>query len=571
MVNVEQAIVNKYPKILTYPKMIKNPFTYLAKKIMYQDEINSFLSKYDSLEGLDFLESILEYFNFSYTISNKHKQNIPASGRVVIIANHPLGALDALSLISLVKEVRKDVKVVANDILMQIPQLKGLLIPVDNISGSPTKEQIKKIYKVLEEDSAVIVFPSGEVSRARVTGIKDTFWQRGFLSFAKKTNSPILPVYIEAKNSPLFYTMSALNKNLSTLLLVREMFLQKSKGVNFKIGEIIPFSNIQRAGFSDKMLVNLLKKHLYKISKDKKGIFATQTSIAHPENRQDIKKELKDSELLGSTSDGKKIYLFEHHSGSILMKEIGRLREFTFRKVEEGTGTRRDTDKYDKYYKHIVLWDEEELEVVGSYRIGESSFINEYFEYEGFYSNSLFEYQKDFNKYLINSVELGRSFVQPKYWGSRALDYLWQGIGAYLANNTHIRYMFGPLTLSNMYPKVAKNILITFYQLYFSPQEQLVKAKDKFFMSKLEKEEATVLFCGYDYIKDFRVLKEQLSHMGLSIPTLYKQYTELCEEGGIQFIDFNIDKDFADCVDSFVLVDIEKIKEAKKKRYIKSF
>lgn len=131
--------------------------------------------------------------------------------------------------------------------------------------------------------------------------------------------------------------------------------------------------------------------------------------------------------------------------------------------------------------------------------------------------------------------------------------------------------MFGPLTLSNMYPKVAKNILITFYQLYFSPQEQLVKAKDKFFMSKLEKEEATVLFCGYDYIKDFRVLKEQLSHMGLSIPTLYKQYTELCEEGGIQFIDFNIDKDFADCVDSFVLVDIEKIKEAKKKRYIKSF
>ncbi len=569
MVNVEQTILNKYPNIQRYPKLLTNPFTYAAKKILHQDEINNFLSTYHTLDGFEFIEAVLEYFNFSYSISNKAKLNIPPTGRVVIVANHPLGALDALSLISLIKEIRRDIKVIANDVLMQIPQIRNLLIPVDNIKGSSRKEQIKEVYNSLENDEAIIIFPSGEVSRANFLGIRDSEWKRGFLKFAKKTNSPILPVFIDAKNSNLFYAMSACNKKLSTLFLVREMFLQKSKGVGFKVGELIPFKNIANTGFSDSVLVNLLKKHLYKISKNKKGLFPTQTSIAHPESRQEIKKELKDSTLLGETLDGKKIYLYEYKKGSSLMKEIGRLREVTFRRVEEGTGTKRDTDSYDSYYKHIVLWDEDALEVVGSYRIGESSFINEYFEHKGFYTNTLFEFEASMQEYLTNSIELGRSFVQPQYWGSRALDYLWQGIGAYLAKNPHVRYMFGPVTLSDMYPKIAKNLILSFFQLYFPPTEKLVSARDGFFMSRAEKEEALGLFCGSDYKKDFRILKEQLSHIGLSVPTLYKQYAELCEEGGIAFIDFNVDKDFANCVDSFIFVDITKIKEAKRERYIK--
>jgi putative hemolysin len=569
MVNVEQAIVSKYPTLLKYPDFIKNSFSYIAKKLVHQDEINAFLQKNETLEGLDFIEIVLEYFNFSYTISNKAKLNIPPSGRVVIIANHPLGALDALSLISLIKEVRSDVKVVANDLLTGIKQLSGMLIPVDNMSNKSKKEQIKLIYDSLENDEAVIVFPSGEVSRARMTGIKDTGWKKGFLKFARKTNSPILPIFIEAKNSSLFYTVSAINKQLSTLLLVREMFLQHSKGVNFKVGEVIPFKNITSVKFSDTILVNLLKKHLYKISKNKKGIFETQRCIAHPENRQAIKQELNESILLGTTNDGKKIYLYEYDKSSIVMKEIGRLREYTFRKVEEGTGTKRDMDSYDKYYKHIVLWDEDTLEIVGSYRIGESFYINEYFEDKGFYSSTLFDFEEPMKKYLVNSIELGRSFVQPRFWGSRALDYLWQGIGAYLAKNPHVRYMFGPVSLSDAYPKAAKNLILSFYQLYFPPKEKLVSAKEPFFMSKLEKKEMYEIFNQKDYVKDFRILKEQLSHFNLSVPTLYKQYADLCEEGGIEFVDCNVDKEFANCVDSFIIVDILKIKESKRKRYIK--
>ncbi|WP_263834037.1 lysophospholipid acyltransferase family protein [Sulfurospirillum oryzae] len=569
MVDVEKTLSLKYPRIVYYPSIVRNFVVYLLKRVLHEEEINNFMVHGEAYRGFDFVEAVLEYFNFGYTVSNKDKANIPSSGRVIIIANHPLGALDALALISLVKEIRSDVKVLANDVLMQIEPLSSLLIPIDNLSGSTAKESIKKVYDALENDEALIVFPSGEVSRAHPTGIKDAKWKKGFLKFAQKSNSPILPVFIDAKNSPLFYTLSMINKKLSTFLLAREMFKKRSKVISFKVGEMIAFKTLQKSELGENTLINLLKKHLYKISKGKKGIFTTQTAIAHPEERKAIRAELKKSTLLGQTSDGKKIYLYTYESGSILMKEIGRLREFTFRKVEEGTGSKRDVDAFDKHYKHIILWDDEELEVVGAYRIGEANFINQYFGVDGFYSQTLFEFKQAFEPYLNNSIELGRSFVQPRYWGSRALDYLWQGIGAYLFQNPHIRYMYGPVSLSDVYPKIAKNLIVTFYALYFSTDKELVSARNGFFMSKLEKEEAQAFFKGNDYKEDFAVLKEQLSHIDLSVPTLYKQYTELCEEGGICFLDFNIDKEFANCVDSFILVDITKIKEAKKARYIK--
>jgi len=568
MVDVEKTLSLKYPSILNYPLIVRNFVVYVLKKILHQDEINHFLMHGEAYKSFDFVEAVLEYFNFGYTLSNKDKANIPSAGRVIIIANHPLGALDALALISLIKEVRSDIKILANDVLMQIEPLKNLLIPIDNLGGTTARDSLKKVYDALERDEALIVFPSGEVSRAQPTGIKDTKWKKGFLKFAQKSNSPILPVFIDAKNSPTFYTLSLINKKISTFLLASEMFKKHSKVIHFKVGEMIAYKTLQNSGFSDNVLITLLKKHLYKISKGKKGLFATQTSIAHPEERKTIRAELKKSTLLGQTSDGKKIYLYEHEWGSTLMKEIGRLRELTFRKVEEGTGAKRDTDAFDRHYKHIILWDEEELEVVGAYRIGESNFINEYFGKEGFYSQSLFEFEKAFEPYMTNAIELGRSFVQPRYWGTRALDYLWQGIGAYLYQNPHIRYMYGPVSLSDVYPKVAKNLIISFYSLYFSSKERLVSARNGYFMSKLEREEALCFFKGTDYKEDFAVLKEQLSLMDLSVPTLYKQYTELCDEGGILFLDFNIDKEFGNCVDSFILVDITKIKEAKKARYI---
>jgi len=569
MIDTKETITTKFPSITKLPPLLTSPFFGALKKIIHENDINSFLSKNRHLGAFDFIESVLDYFQFSYKISQNQIENIPKTGRVIIIANHPLGALDALSLIDMVKNIRKDIKVVANSLLSSIEQLKPILIEVDTFGNKIPKRSAKLVYDALEREEVVIIFPSGEVSRIRPNGIKDIKWNKGFLRFAKKRQAPILPIYIKAKNSTLFYTISSINKTLSSSLLPHEMFHQKNKNLEFKIGELIPYSSYANTHMDIGTEVKLFKKHLYRIAKNKKPIFATQKCIAHPEERQLLKEELKKAKLLGETSDKKRIYLYEFDSKSILMREIGRLRELTFRKVEEGTGEKRDLDEYDRYYKHIILWDDEALEIVGSYRIAESNFVYKHYGVDGFYSNSLFRFQSGFKKYLQNSIELGRSFVQPKYWGSRALDYLWQGIGAYLSQNPHIKYMFGPVSLSGALPKNAQNLIIYYYNLYYGKSSNYLNPIEPFIINHSQEKELRAIFNGDDIKKDFLTLKSQLKCYGVTIPTLYKQYTDLCEENGICFMGYNIDRAFNNCIDSFILVEIDKIKAKKRERYIK--
>ncbi|WP_370279364.1 GNAT family N-acyltransferase [Pontibacterium sp.] len=567
MINVEKALTNKYPAFVQKPAPVKRSTLFMLRRLIREDEINSFLVQNDDATGFEFIDRVLEYFNFSYTMSNKDRMNIPSSGRVLIVANHPLGALDGLALLKAIGEVRRDVKIVANDLLMNFDPLKSLFLPVDNMGKSTRKRDIARIVEALQNEEAVIVFPAGEVSRAGVTGIKDGKWNSGFIRFARKANAPILPTFIGGKNSSLFYGASYINRNLSTLLLAREMFNKKSVSIPMKVGEPIPFSQLDAVPVSTQEKCKLLKKHLYRIAKGRKPLFITEKTIAHPEDRQIIKQELKESELLGETSDGKKIYLFDYRADSAVINEVGRLREIAFRCVGEGTGEKKDLDKYDNYYRHLILWDEEELEIAGAYRLAEAFKLRENQD-QGLYSATLFNYTEQMEPYFDKGIELGRSFVQPKYWGKRSLDYLWYGIGAYLRKNPDVRYMFGPVSLSNSYPKAAKDMLIWFYSHYFRDNEYLGRS-----FSPYQFDDATVqnmerMFDGDDYKADFRLMKEQMEFLGVSVPTLYKQYSELCEDGGVRFLDFGVDADFNYCVDGLVLVDLEYVKPKKRTRYM---
>lgn len=567
MVDVQKEIEKKFPGVTKNPNFLKKSLINIAKKVVHENSINEFLDKNAHLKGFEFVDAVLDYFNFDYTVSSNDIQNIPTSGKVVIIANHPLGGLDALSLLKLVGTVRSDVKIVANDFLVGIDALKSLFIPIDNYKMRQSKKDIQAVYDALNEEKAIIIFPAGEVSRASAKGIKDPYWNKGFLNFALNTNSPILPIFIGGKNSRTFYTMSVINKTFSTLLLSNEMFKKKSTNINIKVGEIIPSENIKPKGLDKKYLVGLYKKHLYALRKGKKSYFVTQKAIAHPQKKDDLIKELKKSKLIGETNDGKKIYLYDYEDDSIVLKELGRLRELSFRKVGEGINQKRDTDKYDIYYQHIILWDENDLEIVGSYRIGNGNFINENIGVKGFYSNTLFKYKDKFSPYLNNSIELGRSFVQPKYWGTRALDYLWYGIGAYLKNNPEIKYMFGPVSISGSFPPVAKDLMIFYYSHYFQAKDEMIESKMPYQYSS-HIQDLKEIFNLDDRKKDFKVLKSSLNGMAVTVPTLFKQYSDICEEGGVKFLGFNVDPDFSDCVDGFILVSVDKIKDSARKRYI---
>ncbi|MFY9073691.1 lysophospholipid acyltransferase family protein [Malaciobacter mytili] len=567
MINVEEEIIKKFPKIKEKGNFLSKSILNIAKKIVHEEHINDFLIKNSHLKGFEFVDAVLDYFDFDYTVSSNDLQNIPTSGKVVIIANHPLGGLDALCLLKLIGSIRQDVKIVANDFLVGFEALKTLMIPIDNFKNRQSKNDIKAVYEALNNDEAIIIFPAGEVSRASAKGIKDPIWNKGFLNFAVNSNAPILPIFIDGKNSKIFYTISVINKTFSTLLLSHEMFKKKSKNINIKIGELISNEHIKPKGIDKKYLINLYKKHLYSLKKTKKSFFITQKAIAHPQNRKDLIAELKKSELIGETKDGKKIYLYDYSEDSIVLKELGRLRELSFRKVGEGINKKRDTDKYDIYYRHIILWDENDLEIVGSYRIGDGDFINKNIGVKGFYSNTLFKYHNGFSEYLRNSIELGRSFVQPKYWGTRALDYLWYGIGAYLKRNPHIKYMFGPVSISASFPKIAKDMLIFYYSHYYLNDNNFVEARLAYqYSSNIQ--DIKELFVLNDKKNDFKILKSSLNNMGVAVPTLFKQYSEVCEEGGVEFFAFNIDPNFSDCVDGFILVHIDKLKDSQRKRYI---
>lgn len=567
MINIEKEILKKFPALSNRAPMLQKSLFKVAQKLIHEDQLNEFLVTNEHLKGFDFIEAVLDYFKFDFSYSSKDTENIPSTGRVVIVANHPLGALDAICLLKLVGSVRKDVKIVANDFLAGIDALDSLFIKVDNFKSKQMKENIKSIYSALDNEEAVIIFPAGEVSRVSPTGIKDGKWQKGFLKFAKKSNSPILPILVDAKNSKTFYTVSVLNKTFSTVLLSDEMFKKIDKNINVKVGKLIPNENIMQGSSQKHSLENQYKKHTYALKKGKKHFFNTIDTIAHSENRQALKKELKDSQLIGETNDKKKIYLFEYFSDSAVMREIGRLRELSFRKVNEGVNKKRDLDKYDSYYKHIVLWDEEELEIIGSYRIGNGKDIYNTHGVNGFYTNTLFPFNKKFEKYLEDSLELGRSFVQPKYWGTRALDYLWFGIGAYLKHNPQIKYMFGPVSLSENYPQYAKELIVDFYTNYFPHKTKFVKCVNKF-----EYETTDIALDNplefKNYKDDLKLLKNKLKSMDLTVPTLYKQYGELCIEGGVEFHGFNVDPDFSNCIDGFIIVSIDKMKQSKLDRYV---
>lgn len=527
--------------------------------LLHEEAFQHFAGRYPHLRGLDFVEQALQQLDFDYRVSETQLEHIPTSGRVIIVANHPIGSLDGLALLRLLGRIRPDVKIVANQLLAQLAPL----LPVDNLGGKTERRAILAMSEHLAKEGALVIFPAGEVSRLGPKGVKDGPWQGGFIKLAQRTRTPLVPIHLGGHNGLGFYLAAWLNNTWAGLLLVKQLFRQQGGCIAVTIGARIPPASL--AGLPAKTAAQLVRSHLYRIGKGKRGKLATEAPIALPEERRQLKHAIEACEALGQTPDGQGIYLYRRHelSHSVILRELGRLREIAFRAVGEGSGKRRDLDAFDDDYHHLILWDPARLEIIGAYRFAPVAELIASKGLAGLYSHTLFGFEEKLLPQLELAIELGRSFIQPAYWGKRGLDYLWFGIGAYLARYPHYRYLFGPVSLSGSLPPAAKDLLVSFYRQHFTPALALAPSRRPYPQTQL-------LFKGEDYGADLKHLKARLDNLGCAIPTLYKQYSELCEPGGVQFMDFGIDPDFNHCIDGLVWVDMSRIKPHRRARYIGS-
>jgi putative hemolysin len=570
LISVERSFYRKFPRLAEgRARALAQPVVGLLRRIACEERINAILAQGADLPGLAFVEHVLDSLKVSYSVANTDRENIPVEGPVVIVANHPLGALDALALIHLVGSVRRDVKVLANDVLMQLDPMKPLLLPLPVFGSASSLGGAREAYRALEREEALIVFPAGEVSRMGAQGVRDSKWSTGFARLALKTGAPVLPVHIRAQNSPMFYGVSMLAKPLASLMLVREMFGAENARIGFQIGQIVSSEALADGAERPERVAAQMRRHVYRLARRRPTVFPTSTAIAHPESPLAVRSALRKAERLGHTVDGKQILLLDAAGVDCpALREIGRLRELAFRRVGEGTGARRDLDRYDTHYRHLVLWDEHALAIVGAYRLGEAGRILRERGMHGLYSASLFEYADDARPFLDGAVELGRSFVQPAYWGSRSLDYLWQGIGAYLASRPDVRYLFGPVSLSASLPFEAREWIVHYHRHYFGSGATLAQPRNPFVISPAVATAASATWSGRSVSEGLVALRQRLDSLQAQLPVLYRQYADLCEPEGVRFLGFGIDPAFGGCVDGLVQLDLAHLRPAKRARYL---
>lgn len=561
MFDLQHNIQQHYPEVA--PKLEKYQFVIKAlEKLLHLDEINAFIEENKHLKNFAFLDAILKHFDFHYKISNTDLKKIPAEGRVILVANHPVGSLDGLALLRMVYDIRPDVKIIATPLLTDIEPLANLMLPIDNISKKTNhKNNLNQIHQALKAEQAVIIFPAGEVSRITPKGVKDGQWKTGFLRMAACTQAPILPVHVDCRNSASFYAASTLYKPLGTMMLIHEMFKQKSNTVEFKTGYPVEPNAWQSLNLSKKKVAAKFRKHLFGLRKNKSQ-FNTTATIAHPIQARRLHHEIKQLKQIGSTHDGMSIYLMPYAPDSLVMQEIGRLRELAFRMVNEGTGQQMDLDAFDTRYQHLVLWNEKELEVVGSYRMGLCGDIIKKHGIKGLYTSTLYDIDSGFEAIADQTLELGRSFVQPKYWGLRGLEYLWYGIGAVIRQHPEIKYLFGAVSIPGDYPDHLLQDMVSHYASHYPKPESAPAMQPKHpFPHRSSSNEG-------DKKAAFKTLMRQIKEAGMKLPVLYKQYTDLCQPGGVGFVDFATDPDFNGCIDGLIWLELDQMKPSKKKRYI---
>ena len=546
----------------------------LMMEIMKINEVNEVFKKAEHLQGEAFIDKILQIIGITIEFDESELNNLPKKGAFLAIANHPYGGIEGLILLKILCIVRPDSKLMANFLLKKIPNLSDYFIgvnPFETVENSSSISGIKSTIIQLNSGIPIGIFPAGEVStyKTKMQKITDRSWHPVVGKLIKRANVPVVPIYFHGNNGLLFNLLSLIHPSLRTAKLPSELFNKQGHIIKLRIGKPVKPSELPFYDSPIKLL-DYLRAKTYALGAgldNEKKIFNPRTifkirkksqEIIAPISVEDLDREIANlTEFLVCSEKNYEVYICSSTAIPTILKEIGRLREVTFREIGEGTNKRTDLDEYDINYNHLFIWDKESKMIVGAYRIGKGAEIFYSMGKRGFYLSELFKIKKQFYPILMKSLELGRSWIRKEYQQKPLpLFLLWKGIVQFLSKNSEYRYLIGPVSISNWFTKLSKSLIVEFIRNNNFDHElsQFVKPRKNFKVdfSKIDKD---LLTEGSKTLKDLDSLISDIEITNMRIPVLLKQYLAL----NAKIISFNIDPKFSDSLDGFLVLDIETI------------
>lgn len=579
---------NEGPKLIDLSKVISSPWSVLApalERLLSFRSLNGIYSKVhaqltDSEYDPDFFMKTLRVMNVQFEVDSESFERIPKEGPLIVIGNHPFGGIDGVVLGALLQSVRPDTKLMGNYLLGKMEGIRGNIIEVDPFGTETSKRAnlvgMRSAIKLLRGGGCLGAFPAGEVSsfKWKPRSVVDPQWSDHIVSLAQRTKAPIVPIYFEGRNSLLFQVMGLIHPRLRTAMLAREFCRASGTKIKLRVGKVIQPDRIERFE-TNSAATEYLRLKTYSLrdqsfsEKPRRKLhlpFRSEGSekplapLADQQSKEHLKAEvqaLPDDRILVEHGDFVVCYAKAQEIPK-LMLEIGRLREETFRAVQEGTGQARDLDEFDEYYWHLFLWDRANDEIVGAYRIGFADEIVREKGKQGLYTATLFKYSSEFLERLGPGVELGRSFICLKYQRKRSsLALIWRGIGEFVIKNPECKTLFGPVSITDAYHRISKDLMVHFFREHNFDDEmaQLVKPR------KAPKAPKTIQGISMKSIGESIQSVDAVSAIvsgfeddEKGIPILLKHYLKL---NGV-LLSFNVDPAFSDVIDGLILVDLTK-------------
>ena len=547
----------------------------LLMELMKINQVNELFAQAQPKQGPDFVDAILKGCGIDIEFDEKELKNIPTEGSFIAIANHPYGGIEGMVLLKILCMVRPDAKLMANFLLKKIPNLSDYFIavnPFENVEHSSSISGLKNTLELLANGTPIGIFPAGEVSTFKVDKkeVTDRLWHPVVGKIIAKAKVPVVPIYFHGNNGLIFNLLSLIHPALRTAKLPSELFNKQGHTIKLRIGKPINIEDFPEYNNSAKLL-NYLRARTYALGTG----LEEEKKIFNPRNLFKIKKEPKEIAPAISVAllekdieplrEDYRVWVEKNYEVFItptslipnVIREIGRLRELTFREVGEGTNKATDLDEYDIYYHHLFIWDVEAKMIVGAYRLGLGDEIFYSIGKNGFYVSELFKIKSQFTPVLKKSIELGRSWIRKEYQQKPLpLFLLWKGILKYVIDNPRYRYLIGPVSISNSFSNFSKSLIVDYINRnhFDHNMAQYVKPRKKFKVD-LGSIDTDLLMAGEDSFKGLDNLISEVETRNMKVPVLLRQYIAL----NAKIICFNIDPKFADCLDGFLVLDLEKI------------